>query len=204
MALSESQQQDSGPLGNTILGLHSGERQRDLQAWAESGRFLSEARESWPECVSTTENGVAYNDCEYGVSSDDASASFRLDGSYHWFDEAADADLTYDFSLESSDISLDWKFHWGMDLEWTETTLDGSFAVNYAYGVSLGGSPPLGGRTFQLNGTIESLTAAESCDDGPVSGSLDWTSSRQEGISPPDSNHVTIEWTACGQATITM
>jgi len=168
------------------------------------GYFMDAARGAWPECIQEVENGVSYAECEYSLTGEEGSISFLLDGGYHWYDQATDADLTFDLSVGSNDLSWEWMSHWGMDFEWTDTTLDGSFAVDYSYGASLGGSPPLGGAVFSLTGDVSELTIDESCDLGPVSGSIDWSSIHREGLSRPETEHVTIEWLECGTATITM
>jgi hypothetical protein len=199
--------------------------------WAEPDGLLT-AGESWPGCMSFTdsltegailETGVTYDDCEYEYefSGDEGSSSLQLDGSHNWFREGGsvppagtvDANLTYDFSNSGAEVSRDWMVHLSMDLEYEyvgPSHLSGRFEVIYAEGVPLGGSPAPGGRIFQLNGTIEDLRWASrsalfggrTC--GPNRGSLDWTSSLQEGTDDPDNRHVTIKWTNCGQATIRM
>jgi len=170
----------------------------------QGGHFVDDTRQPWPDCITEVEGGVSYAECEYGFSGEDGSISFMLDGAYNWSDQAADADLTYDLSVGSSDLSWEWMFHWGMDFAWTDTTVDGSFDVDYSYGVSLGGSPSLGGAVFSLSGSVTDLTADESCTLGPVAGVVDWTSALREGFNRLKREHVTIEWQGCGEATITM
>jgi len=204
MALSQERQQNDGLLGESLFGMRSTETPQALATWAESGRFLSTARDAWPDCVTQVDDGVDYDECEYGFAGDSGSISFMLDGSYLWGSNEAVADLSFDFALLSDEISIDWVFDWDMDIDWTDTTLDGQFDVNYGYGVALGGTPPLGARTFRLHGTIDQLTSDDACEDGPVAGVLDWTATRQDGMDPPENKHVTIEWSECGVATITM
>jgi len=170
----------------------------------QGGHFVEDARQPWPECVTEIEGGVSYAECEYGFGGEDGSISFMLDGSYNWSDQAADADLTYDLSVGSSDLSWEWMFHWGMDFAWTDTTVDGTFDVDYSNGVSLGGMPSFGGAVFSLSGSVTDLTTDESCTLGPVAGIIDWTSRLREGLNRAEREHVTIEWVGCGEATITM
>lgn len=167
------------------------------------GHFIDESRQPWPDCITEIDGGVSYGECEYAFGDEDGSIAFLLDGSYTWSDQAAAADLTFDFSVGSSDLSWEWMSYWGMDFTWTDTTADGTFDVDYSYGVSLGGLPPLGGAVFSLSGSVNGLTTDDSCDQGPVAGIIDWTAILRENLDRPEQLHVTIEWEGCGQATIT-
>ena len=204
MALSTESSGDEDAAGSDGMAIGLRPADAAFGAWLQSGQFLSDEREEWPECITEEDGGVSYDECGYAFSGGDGSISFLVDGSYHWSDQAADADLTYDFSVGSSNLSWDWMLHWGMDFEWTDTVINGVFDMNYSYGVSLGSSPSLGGATFDLEATVTDLTADESCEEGPVAGTIDWTSVLLEGFNQPEKEHVTIEWEGCGQATIKM
>lgn len=188
-SLSEKeQQQPAGPMSMSM---------RD-------GAFVSEARAAFPECVTSSDHSFAYEQCEYAYSGD-VGISFLLDGEISCTDTSADGELTYDLSVSAEDVGIEIGFDWGFGLQWTDTTLQGDFEVNWASGVSIGALPSLGGATFEASGTIDPpLTWDASCTSGPVSGTFDWHSSYREGSDPPETEHVTIEYTGCGQANITI
>ncbi len=168
-----------------------------------AGLFIvNEGREAWPDCVTELEAGVEYDACDFSASGDGSSVAFTLDGFYEWTDNSADADLQYDLAVSSSGISVGWTFAWLMSMEWTDTTLNGSYSVDYDYGVTTGGLPTVGGVDYTLNGTIVDLTWDDACG-GVISGTIDYTYSLKQTGEPPDDGHVTVVWTGCGSAEIT-
>lgn len=192
-ALSEKPGQDSG-----LFPLREAE-ELDLIRQAV---FLDAGRDEWPDCVTETDTGATYANCELGASGGGASVNFGVDGSYHWTDNSSDADLTIDFNVSASSVGVGSVFNWNHDLDWTDTVLDGDFGMDWALGVSLGGLPTLGQASFTLNATLDQLTGDGVCE-GPVSGILDWRATTREGTDPPENTHVTVEWLACGEALIT-
>lgn len=188
-ALSEEEQDQ--PMGSMPMAM------RD-------GAFTSRARAGFPECVTSSDHSFAYNQCEYAFSGD-VGVSFLLDGEIGCTDTSADGDLSYDLSVSAEDIGVEIGFDWGFGFQWSDTTLQGDFEMNWASGVSIGALPGLNGVTFEASGTIDPpLTWDASCTSGPVSGTFDWRSTYREGNEPPETEHVTIEYVACGQANITI
>lgn len=206
----------SGDMGQSSLGLFSGlqasfrgvsedQNQGGLplrQGPVDGARFVSAARDAWPECVVEDANGATYNDCELSASGEGASVSFGVTGSYSWAEGTSTADLTYDLSISASDVGFGTSFHWAHDFDWGETFVEGSFDLEWAYGIELGTLPSLTGASYSLNATVEGLTSDDVCD-GPVSGVVDWHSTYREGTDPPENDHVTVEWLACGQVQVT-
>ena len=169
---------------------------------SDSLYLVSEGREAWPDCVTELDNGVEYADCEFSAAGSGAAVEFHLNGAYHYDEGAADSDLDFDFGVAASGISVGWTSHWGSDLTWSDTVLDGVYDVDYAYGLTTGPLPTIGGAEFTLDGSIEELTYDEDCL-GIVSGILDWRYTYKESGEPQENGHVTIEYTACGEATVT-
>ncbi len=164
--------------------------------------IVDEGRDPWPDCVTELDDGVEYADCEFSASGDGAAVEFHLNGAYHYSEGAADADLDFDFGVAASGISIGWQSHWGSDFTWSDTVLDGVYDVDYAYGLTTGNLPTIGGIEFTLDGSIEELTYDEDCQ-GLVSGILDWQYTYKETGEPPENGHVTIEYIACDEATVT-
>jgi hypothetical protein len=186
-----SQEEEQGPAGLGGLPIRS-------------GRFVSQARTAWPDCVTSTDSSYSYDQCEY-ASSSGGSVSFLLDGTLNYTDGSADGDLTFDLSVSSDDVGVEVGFGWTYGFAWTDTTFAGEWTLDYAAGVSIGGLPALGATTFEASGTVDPpLTWDPACASGPVSGVMDWTSTLREGTDPPETEHVTIEIIACGEATITI
>ena len=166
------------------------------------GSFLGREKAAWDACIAETDSGVEYSECEWGLSSTGGSVEFLVDGHYNWTDSSVDMDLLFDLAVGSDNFSLDWTMAWKGASEWTDTLIDGWFELDYAYGVSLGGTPPLGAVTLKLDASVETLTWDEGCSSGPVAGIIDWKSVYRQGTDT-DRRLVTIEFTDCGTAEIT-
>ncbi len=165
--------------------------------------FLDDgSRNEWPDCVTDLEDGVIYDDCVLGAGVGNVSVGFSTDGEYHWTDSTSTAELLIDFGADVGSLGVGTSFDWLHDIAWTDTTLDGTFELDYVAGVTLGGQPSATSVSMGLTGSIESLTTDEVCD-GPVAGILDWRSRYREGTDPIETTHVTVEWTACGEALVT-
>jgi len=164
--------------------------------------LVSEDRTEWPDCVTELDNGVEYDACEFNAAGNGAAVEFHLNGAYHYAEGAADADLDFDFGVAASGISIGWDSHWGSDLTWSDTVLDGDYDIEYAYGLTTGALPTIGGIEFTLAGRIDELTWDDDCG-GLVSGFLDWTYTYKESGDPPENGHVTIEYTGCDSAEVT-
>ncbi len=186
-----SQEQESQPAGLGGLPIRS-------------GAFVSRARTAWPDCVTSTDSSYTYDQCEYAYAGS-GSVSFILDGSLNFAETSADGELSFDLAVAAEDISVEVGFDWIYDFAWSDTTLEGSFEMDYATGVAIGSMPSLGGSSFDATGTIDPpLTWDAACTSGPVSGVIDWRSTLHEGTNPPETEHVTLEYLACGQVTITI
>ena len=198
--LGESSAAATSGIYATFIGLR---KDADGGGGGSAGLYIvNEGREPWPDCVTEVDNGVEYNECEFSASGNSASVEFFLDGYYYYSDSSAEADLTYDFGVAADDISVGWTSNWSTDRSWSDTVLDGEYHVDYAYGITTGNLPTIGGIEFTLDGTIEALTYDEACP-GIVSGVLDWRYTYKETGEPPENGHVTIEWIGCDDATVT-
>ncbi len=175
---------------------------RELADVLATARFASAPRDEWPDCVDEDGETVTYTNCELTAFGGQASLSFGVAGSYTQGDNASSSDLTYDLDLNASGFGLGTSLHWAHDLAWTETKLDGGFNLDWALGVELGGLPTATGATFTVDATIEDLTVDDVCE-GPVSGLIDWRSVVRAGTDPPETDRITVEWLACGEALIT-
>lgn len=192
-ALSEDEEQEQGGFPLT---------RRELADVLASARFASAPRDEWPDCVVEDGDTVTYNDCELSAFGGEVSLSFAVEGSYTQGDSASDSNLTYDLDLNAGGFGLGTSLQWAHDLAWTETKLDGGFNLDWALGVELGGLPTATGATFTVDATIEELTTDAACE-GPVSGLIDWRSVVRAGTDPPETDRITVEWLACGEALIT-
>lgn len=171
------------------------------------GAFVARARDEWPDCLTSEEGSVTYNNCEYAGSysgtGGSASIAFLVDGHYNWTDTSSDAELVYDLNVGANDYALETTLQWVTDMSWSDSSFDGDFQIDYAMGVSVGGTPPLGGMTFHADGSFDQVTWSEDCDESATSGIIDWTVRSQQGTDPPKTRHVTVEFLGCGSATIT-
>lgn len=208
-----SSQDASADMGQGSVGMTSGlygtfmALRKDDDAGGGPGgsaglMIVNESREPWPDCVTELTDGVEYNSCDFSASGDGSSVAFMLDGFYEWTDNSADADLQYDLAVSTSGISVGWIFSWVMSLDWTDTTLNGSYSVDYDYGITTGGLPTIGGVEYSLTGTITDLTWDDTCA-GVVSGTIDYTYSLKQTGEPPDNGHVTVVWSGCDSAEVT-
>lgn len=165
--------------------------------------FVSDgSRDEWPACLTELENGVIYDNCVLGVEVPSVSIGFTADGEYSWTDNSSTSDLFMDFGASVAGFGIGTSLSWIHDMEWTDTKLDGSFDLDWATGVMLGGSPSLTSVQFGLTGTIEGLETDSICD-GPVSGVLDWRARYREGLNPVEITRVTVEFTGCDSALVT-
>lgn len=198
MYLSDKDREDADGSASSAI-LHTD----DELALLRQATFLETgAREDFPECIVETENSVVYEDCGFGASASIASVGFSLDGSYEWTDNSSVADLAFDFGVDAVGLGVGTSFTWAHDLAWTDTKFDGSFDLDYTAGASLMGNGAATTVGFTLNATIEELEGSDDCD-GPVAGLVDWSSRYREGMDPPETTRVTVEWTGCGEALVT-
>lgn len=160
------------------------------------------SRDEWPECITEFDDGVIYDDCVLGISMPNISVGFSADGEYHWGDNSSTSDLTFDFGAELAGLGIGTSVAWIHDLAWTDTTLDGSFDLDYVAGVTLNAAATPTSVSLSVTGSIEGLLRDEVCA-GPIAGVLDWRSRYREGLDPIEVTRVTVEWLACDVATVT-
>ncbi|MCO4768413.1 MAG: hypothetical protein KDA24_00175 [Deltaproteobacteria bacterium] len=162
----------------------------------------SGARDEWPECLTELDDGVIYDDCVLGVEVPSVSIGFSADGEYKWSENSSSSELALDFGANVVGFGIGTTLDWTHQLDWTDTTLEGSFDMAWLAGVTLGGSPSATSVQFRLDGTIEGLVTDDGCE-GPIGGVLDWRAQYREGFDPVETTRVTVEWLSCDEATVT-
>ena len=156
------------------------------------------------DCVDETDSRVDYNDCGWSGSGGGGSVSFLLAGFYAWTDSSSESDLIFDLDVDGGEFGAGTTLTWSGNSAWTSDTFDGNFDLFFGIDVELlGASIPGTGVDLSVKADFDALKWDEACDNGPVSGIIDWKSTWREGTDPQQNRHVTVEYLECASATIT-